>query len=404
LKAQATLHSGTNIIEVDVQSAFTAIIANPAAFGFANVTSACISTTACVTGPLATQNTYLFWDGVHPTEAGHKLVAAMIAQYIYTPTLTEGVGMFADETYETRRANSADLADVLHGTQGSEGDNQYFVQAVGSTGSRNKDIAMQTTIGTTATLSAQKAYDFNLAGIRAGALHSLSSDLSFGIGVTALTGDAKAFMVSAKPTDVSVDFGLDWRPGSYFVSATLGGGLGSYSDYRRQTLIAAFYEHLNQVDSSSLSTSIQVGCDHTVGNWTVTPLARLSYVEATQESFSEQGTIAAVDFQHRKVSATSGTVEVQAEGKLTDSIALNGELGYEGVLTGLESPLKGHLINNSAQPFATDMGKIGSPGMLVGAGLTTKIGGFSVSAQYSANFGSNDQKNQSAILSFNKSF
>ncbi len=401
LQAQAAAHGGSNIIQVDIYSAFNAIIANPAAFGFTNVSQACINVTACVTGSADTQNGCLFWDGVHPTAGGHKLVAKLAAQYLYTPTLTEGVGMFADETYNTRRANVSEMADLLHASHGNGG---WFVQAVGADGQRTKSIAMQTMIGTTATLSDQKAYDYDMGGIRAGAVQSAGDSATFGIGFTALTGNAKAFMVEAKPTDLSVDVGMDWRPGAYFIGASLGGGVGSYSDYKRSTMLAPFSEHINHIDTTSYSASVQAGFDNTMGNWTVTPVARISYTGANMKGFNEIGPIAAVAYDDRKVSATSGAVEVRASGKLGDKVSLSGLIGYEAVLSGDEGDLRGKLINNTAQAFATDMGEVKNPGMLVGVGLSTDLGGFALQASYRGTFGNNDQKDQTGMISLTKAF
>ncbi|MGZ3306579.1 MAG: SGNH/GDSL hydrolase family protein, partial [Asticcacaulis sp.] len=60
LKSQAASHGGSNIIEIDIKSAFAAIIANPAAFGVSNASQACISSAACVTGGASAQAGYLF--------------------------------------------------------------------------------------------------------------------------------------------------------------------------------------------------------------------------------------------------------------------------------------------------------------------------------------------------------
>lgn len=50
------------------------VVANPADFGLTNVTDACAQFVNC--DPL----TYLFWDGIHPTSAGHMIISnAMLA-------------------------------------------------------------------------------------------------------------------------------------------------------------------------------------------------------------------------------------------------------------------------------------------------------------------------------------
>lgn len=75
VRTLAAANPGVNLVQADVMAAFRVILANPAAFGFSNVTQACVFVATCVGGTHATQNTFLFWDTVHPTEAGHALLA-----------------------------------------------------------------------------------------------------------------------------------------------------------------------------------------------------------------------------------------------------------------------------------------------------------------------------------------
>ena len=53
------------------------IVANPASYGFTDVTDPCLTGEVNFAGgtPCATPNQYLFWDGDHPTAAGQALVA-----------------------------------------------------------------------------------------------------------------------------------------------------------------------------------------------------------------------------------------------------------------------------------------------------------------------------------------
>lgn len=87
--AIATLDS-LNLSTLDTYSLLDAIVANPSSYGFTNVTSPCLTGainyaggTVCAS-TLAAQNKYLFWDDLHPTEAGAAIVAGA-AQAVVTP-------------------------------------------------------------------------------------------------------------------------------------------------------------------------------------------------------------------------------------------------------------------------------------------------------------------------------
>ena len=61
---------GITIVEVDINSLVQNMIANPAQYGFTNVTTAALDD-----GVLSGQG-YLFWDSIHPTTSGHEFVAS----------------------------------------------------------------------------------------------------------------------------------------------------------------------------------------------------------------------------------------------------------------------------------------------------------------------------------------
>ena len=76
----APLETGAGALKVfdlDTYAMLGDIVADPTHYGFSNVSDACIDTPACVSAVPAVQDTYLFWDGVHPTEAGHTLAAGL---------------------------------------------------------------------------------------------------------------------------------------------------------------------------------------------------------------------------------------------------------------------------------------------------------------------------------------
>jgi outer membrane lipase/esterase len=77
LAARLAGESGVTIF--DLFGAVTSFASNAGAFGLVNVTDACGAIVGC--DPL----TSLFWDGIHPTSAGH----ALLAQEMFAATVPE---------------------------------------------------------------------------------------------------------------------------------------------------------------------------------------------------------------------------------------------------------------------------------------------------------------------------
>lgn len=72
---------GIRIDRLDVYAILNAILADPAAYGMTNVTTACVTPDAA---PFTCQamDEYLFWDGIHPTRAGHAVLAQATASVL----------------------------------------------------------------------------------------------------------------------------------------------------------------------------------------------------------------------------------------------------------------------------------------------------------------------------------
>jgi outer membrane lipase/esterase len=70
-----------DIIEVDVFSLVQSVVQDPAAFGLSNATDPCnLGFTTC-TDP----SQFLFVDGIHPTAAGHEIIASAVLIALPTP-------------------------------------------------------------------------------------------------------------------------------------------------------------------------------------------------------------------------------------------------------------------------------------------------------------------------------
>lgn len=72
---------GVSLLTLDAYRLLGEIAAMPAAFGLANVTTACLTPNVA---PFQCQQAddYLFWDGIHPTKAGHAILAQEAASIV----------------------------------------------------------------------------------------------------------------------------------------------------------------------------------------------------------------------------------------------------------------------------------------------------------------------------------
>jgi phospholipase/lecithinase/hemolysin len=90
--------NSVNIAALNSYLLLDSIIGNPGAVGLTDVTDPCLTGEVDFSGgtPCATPDQYLFWDGSHPTAAGHALVADAAFQVV-TPepasVVLSGVGL-----------------------------------------------------------------------------------------------------------------------------------------------------------------------------------------------------------------------------------------------------------------------------------------------------------------------
>ncbi|MGV0028017.1 SGNH/GDSL hydrolase family protein [Phormidesmis priestleyi] len=72
------LQPETTIVQLDAYALYREAIENPAQFGFTNVTSACLD------GACGQPDRFLFWDGIHPTTAAHRILGERAASALKT--------------------------------------------------------------------------------------------------------------------------------------------------------------------------------------------------------------------------------------------------------------------------------------------------------------------------------
>ena len=66
---------GVEIVRVDVFRMLNEVVAAPEAFGLTDATHPCIALNTRAHAFCASPNKFLFWDGIHPTVAGHRILS-----------------------------------------------------------------------------------------------------------------------------------------------------------------------------------------------------------------------------------------------------------------------------------------------------------------------------------------
>ncbi len=74
---------------LDVNGLFNRVAANPGSFGFNDVTNACLTATSICADP----NTNLFWDDIHPTTEGHRLIGDLAFNTVSPTAVPEPITM-----------------------------------------------------------------------------------------------------------------------------------------------------------------------------------------------------------------------------------------------------------------------------------------------------------------------
>jgi len=99
-----------NLKVVDTYSLIDGIVADPSKFGLADVTDPCLTGAVNYSGGTACANPsqYLFWDQIHPTAAGHTIVAdAALATIVPEPATLTMLGVGVLSLFAIRRRLSA---------------------------------------------------------------------------------------------------------------------------------------------------------------------------------------------------------------------------------------------------------------------------------------------------------
>lgn len=364
--------AGTNIILVDVAKAFASITANPATYGLTNVTAACVTTPACVGGGAAAQAQYLFWDSVHPTAAGHALVAALAQNYLNAAGSLPGYGRLTATGTEMRLDAQRATLERLQALQararlfglGAIGVNEAQIIAEGSSGN---PLGGKLTGGT----------------VRILADRAITNEIRGGFALHYTQADIGAAGASGRITAYSGDMYLGWMsPTGAFVNAALGVGRDDYSLRRATTFFGA--SGRGSANATTISGSLEAGYAFKLSQtFTLAPFLRLETSHSSVSTLNEGANPGAqLQLRGRNVSATYGVAALRADIALGSGLVAHAVVGYAHALARSGNTVTGGFVNSPSvlAPVTYAMPK---GAVVVGAGIEGQIGqNLSLGADY----------------------
>jgi outer membrane lipase/esterase len=380
----AALHNatGANIIVLDDQLLLATAIANPAAYGFANVTQACIDVAACVDGSTATQNTYLFWDGVHPTTHAQFLVAEYAADALkgfesldvparLGTTDTQDFAALLGSRMETLRAAGTGFTYVVPSANPGSPDAStdplqklsIYVTGGGSFGYRN-DTA--TTTGFTDSSTA----------VAAGADYAFTPALRAGLAIGLTQGHADV-SEGGTVNDNAANFGVDAlaTQGPLYEEVS-----GAYGDHWYDIKHPAVFGSPIQGKPKGAGYSANLTAGYVVPlcpSLSLTPSAGISYTNVSLQGYAEYGdpilTQSVDDQGYQQVLGQAGLEAASSRLFGTTRIATYLSADMQARLSGKNSNFDSSFSSEPGVPLTTTYPTEPAAWALLGAGFSASI-------------------------------
>lgn len=378
LMTTAAARPGTNIILMDLYKIGATLAGNPGLFGLTNAKDACFNgVTVC-----ATPGTYLYWDSVHPTAAGHQLLAQLATDYLYYGDIGAQSTVQAETAFRQRE----DLLDLS--AEGLSG------RAAWEAGTRLTFGAIADSVETDAR-GPVAAADATGWGVRAGLDHVMSDSARMGFTATYRMAEVEAGAMAFDVESWAFDAFAGWRSGSMFINGAVGGSIDQYDDITRVTSLAPIV-HSGETDGGSIGARLQGGVWFDMGGIGLSPRAAVSWVSTDVNGYTEQGIGAQYEYQDRTVQAASGEISLRAEGG-GDGFTFYAEGGYRDSFGDSSDAVRTRITANPAQILAREIEDPFGGSLIASAGVDADFGPVNMSIGYRGRFGDQADAHVGAI-------
>ena len=368
LTATAAARPGSNIILMDLFKIGDTIAANPAAFGVTNVTQPCFNQVAMTV--CSNPNDYFYFDGVHPTAAGHAVIARLATDYLYYGDLGAGTALQA-ETAVRHREDALDAAsEALSG------------HAAWVAGTSLSVGALMDRTSTDARDSVEEA-ESDGYGVRIALESGPSAQMRFGMAGTFNRAEVDA---GAHRFDMNT-FGIDlyggWRSGDVFLNAAAGVA-NEEIDAERQTSVPVV--HTGSTRGFSKGARLQGGLWMGMGGMAISPRAAVTWTSSDIDGYVEQGVAAQYAYGDRTLDGVTGEIALRAEGDM-GGFGFHIEGGYRDSLDDGGDPVRIGISGSPSHVLEREVEEPFGGQFLASAGLEGDLGPVRVSVGYRGRFG-----------------
>lgn len=264
-----------NIIPVDAYSIVNEVIATPAKYGLTNVTEGCLNQS---TGSLCSNpNQYLFWDNIHPTAAGSKLIEEFTYAVITSPQSIVAQGAIALSVAQRQSENLETRLIALRNNQETKTNQRVGVFINGDLNFGNQD-----------TIAAKPGYDFANTGVTAGIDYRVTNNATLGVAVGYTANNTNLNNNLGK---IQVDsYGVS-AYGSFVEKNFYADGVVSYGsnnfNIRRKIAFDNRTATANP-DGNQFSVAATTGYNLKAGNAAFGPTVGVRYSHANIDSYTEK--------------------------------------------------------------------------------------------------------------------
>lgn len=367
LLATARARPGTNIILFDVAKVSDLLAADPGRFGFTNVTQPCFTGVAVCADP----DSYLYFDGVHPTAAGHRLFAALADDYLYYGDRAAGSTLQGETAYRHREdaldASSARLSGREAWTSGTSVSVEGLYDS-SETDARGSVAAAQS-----------DGYGARMM------LESGTETLRFGLAGSYRNADVEAGPVSFEVQTLGLDVYGGWRSDSLFLNVAAGAASDDYNDIDRISGLAPIVQTAT-TRGFSAGARAQGGLWFDMGSIAVSPRVAVTWASSDVDGYVEQGAAASYEYRDRIVQGVTGEVALRAEGEM-GGFGMFVEGGYRDSLDDSSDAVRVGIQGNPAQVLSREFDDPFGGSVLASAGIRGDLGPIEVEIGYRGRFG-----------------